>query len=359
VKVKIKDKMMQSRNSIRRKQTSGKAYRVHAVVFFTMMVLFFTLNAISCKQQAKPEEIQKPADNGIHKSYSRGPLVCTVGIDKSEMTIADRLNLTITIIVDENYEVELPSAGEKLAQFGIVDYHTSAFELTDDHKKKISRSYVLEPFLSGDYAIPAMTVGFWKNDDQGKDKHTLETEEIKIYVKSLLPENFKDMKLHDIRPPVELPGAIPLWMWLAGIGGLAVIGAITFLVVLKRRKQRHIIEEKSLSPHEQAYIELERLILQNLIEKGEIKLFYFEITNILRRYIENRFGINAPEQTTEEFLEGLKKNTDFLENYRVLLKNFLSHCDLVKFAAHLPSTDDIQNTFNSCKEFISETKVTE
>jgi hypothetical protein len=148
-----------------------------------------------------------------------------------------------------------------------------------------------------------------------------------------------------------------LWMWFAGIGGCLVIaGTGAFFLIRKRRIVADIRAEVYLSPHERAYQELERLIAQDLIEKGEIKPFYQEISLILRRYIENRFGIHAPELTTEEFLEGLKTDTIFPAAYQNLLKNFLTHCDLVKFAAHQPTTEDIQNTFDSCKKFIEETK---
>ena len=77
---------------------------------------------------------------------------------------------------------------------------------------------------------------------------------------------------------------------------------------------------------------------------------------ILRRYIEQCFGIRAPEQTTEEFLAGLEKGSGFPDNYNRLLKDFLRHCDLVKFAEHQPRTSDIRNTFNSCREFIEGTR---
>jgi hypothetical protein len=334
-------------------------YRVSSTRLLVVFFMLFMLSMTSCKQNTPLNKQEAPPAMGIHKSYERGPLSCTVDVDKSEMTIAERLNLTITVVVDENYEVELPATGDKLAQFGIVDYHTSMPELTDDHKKKISLSYVLEPFLSGDYNIPAMTVKFWKATEDPKEVHEIETEEIKISVKSLLPENFTQMKLHDIRPPVALPGKISPWAWAVGICGVVVVGGLIFFIVLKRRKERQSVAQRRLPPHEIAFNELEKLIAQQFVEKGDAKSFYYEITNILRRYIENRFSINAPEQTTEEFLEGLRTNLSFSEKYKELLKIFLMHCDLVKFAAYQPTTNDIQNTFNSCRNFISETKIEE
>ena len=70
---------------------------------------------------------------------------------------------------------------------------------------------------------------------------------------------------------------------------------------LLRRKAGAEREEK-IPAHEQAYRELERLLARELIEKGQVKEFYAGVSGVLRRYIENRFGLKAPERTTEEFL---------------------------------------------------------
>ena len=53
---------------------------------------------------------------------------------------------------------------------------------------------------------------------------------------------------------------------------------------------------------------------------------------MLRHYIEDRFGLRAPEQTTEEFLAELRQKHVFGERQKDLLRAFLEHCDLVKFA---------------------------
>jgi hypothetical protein len=81
----------------------------------------------------------------------------------------------------------------------------------------------------------------------------------------------------------------------------------------------------------------------------------------LRRYIENRFGIHAPGQTTEEFLSWQSRHADSAleRRHQLLLTQFLKHCDLVKFAELQPSEAEIQKTFDACKEFILETRVQE
>jgi hypothetical protein len=262
------------------------------------------------------------------------------------------LNLTISVTADEEYEVELPGFGDKLEQFGIVDYHTSQPRLTDEKRSEISRSYVLEPFLSGDYTIPPMKVSFWKKDEKDTSTHDIETEEITIHVASILPENLEKRTLHDIRPPVVLPTSYRVWIWAGSLAGAVLcIGLAAFFLIKRRRKTDEAVQH-TIPAHELAFDELEALVAENLVEKGEVKRFYQRISDILRRYIENRFGINAPEQTTEEFLASIRTRHDFPKAYNPLMKNFLTHCDLVKFAEHQPTTQNIQQTFDSCKEFI-------
>ena len=67
--------------------------------------------------------------------------------------------------------------------------------------------------------------------------------------------------------------------------------------------------------------------------------------------------MRAPEETTEEFLSALQQSDALRQHHKGLLKQFLQHCDLVKFAELEPSTEDIQGTFDACKNFIIETQL--
>ena len=323
----------------------------------TLLFIVCTFALFSCNLKKDTDPLDIKEDTGIHKTFERGPVAVKLDTDKKEITIADRLNLTIRVISDENYEVELPGFGEKLEQFGIVDYHTSPPELIEGNKISISRSYVLEPFLSGDYTIPPMKVTFWEKGEKETKLHEIETEEIIITVTSLLPGKMEEMKLHDIRPPVNLPRTYSMWIWIGTIAGILIAGGvIAFIIIRKRRQTANGDIQLKFPAHELAFDELDKLISENLVEKGDVKLFYQRISDILRLYIENRFSIKAPEQTTEEFLSGLDTRKRFPGTYNQLLKNFLTHCDLVKFAELQPANDDIKITFDSCRDFIVETQ---
>ena len=195
-----------------------------------------------------------------------------------------------------------------------------------------------------------------KNGEKENGRHEIESEEIVVAVKSLLPEKMAELKMHDIVPPVGLPRSYNPWMVAAAAGGALAVLSLTGFLIYRRVKAARPVSAERIPAHEIAYEELSNLVSQNLIEKGEIKRFYQGISDILRRYVGNRFGLAAPEQTTEEFLYSLRNSTGVIAQYKSLLQNFLSGCDLVKFAEHRPSAEDIQLMFDSCKAFIAEPK---
>jgi hypothetical protein len=324
--------------------------------FLVSMLVFLIVSAFSCRKEETTGTPGEEEEAGIHERVDRGPATLFLDIDRKEITVAERLNLKITVVVDEDYKVTLPGFGEKLERFGIVDYRTTQPELTEDNRKEMSRSYVLEPFLSGEYIIPSMEVSFWKEGGEEIEAHKIETPEVTVAVKSILPEDLEEVKLNEIKPPIPFPRSYSLWIWL-GIGSALVIAGITAAVILIRRRRKvEDVWSQRVPAHELAYDELRRLVAEDLVRKGEIKVFYQRLSGVVRHYVENRFGLRAPEQTTEEFLTGLEVAQEFPGTYKPLLKTFLNHCDLVKFAEHQPQAEDIQKTFDSCKAFIKGTE---
>jgi len=321
------------------------------ILIFLAVICF--LSIYSCNKKTKQEEGDK--ENGISRVYHRGPVSINLFASGKEITSVDRLKLTIEVVSNENCEIELPEYGKKLNQFGIVECKTQQPELVGKNKKKIKRSYLLEPFLSGDYTIPSMKVKFRKKDGAGDETGEVETEALTIRVTSLFSGKMEDLKLHEIRPPVEIPRSYVFLIWTL-IAALAVSAVIIIFVLRRRKWINQGAVNKYLAAHVIALSELEKLAGDRLSERGQVKIFYQRISNILRRYIENRFGLRAPEQTTEEFLVGLDSETNLDKSFKPLLRKFLVQCDLVKFAEHRPDSEDIDKTFENCRAFIDKTK---
>jgi hypothetical protein len=318
---------------------------------FALLVLLLALLGTGCAKADEKQVSEK--DFEIRKEYRRGPLTFTVKLSQEQISIAERVSLQLEVEVEEAYEVQLPEFGEKLEQFGIVDYMATAPRLVGKDLVVYTKSYELEPFLSGDYEIPPMKVSFWRPEEE--KRHDVESEALTVRVSSLLPEKAAELVIAEIMPPVAFPR--PPHRWLYGLiagGVLCLGGSFGYLLWRKRRTSTETVVGPPA--HDVAFAQLEDLIQAQLIEKGEVKLFYLRLSNTLRHYIEDRFALRAPELTTEEFLADLRDTDVLIQSHKDLLKEFLQHCDLVKFAEHVPATGEIQQAFDACKRFILETQ---
>jgi hypothetical protein len=157
-----------------------------------------------------------------------------------------------------------------------------------------------------------------------------------------------DGDIHDIRGVIPIPYA---WAW-----AFYVLGALALAVVLYyvwRWLRRTVIKPKL--PHE---IALERLeAARGLMTENQVREYAFAVSEVIRNYIEQRFGERAARRTTEEFLSDLLKQTGTpLAEHRVLLEDFLNHCDLPKFARWQLSVREMESMHESARAFIFNTR---
>ena len=135
----------------------------------------------------------------------------------------------------------------------------------------------------------------------------------------------------EVEPERDLP---PLSWKLVGICAAILAGVLLFAVIayLVIRKIRTMVRIHRMSPIERAMYELELLLKKGLPGRGFYKDFYVELTMVVRRYIERRHAVRAPNLTTDEFLRAARENPAFTREAIAELKNFLESADMVKFA---------------------------
>jgi signal transduction histidine kinase len=289
----------------------------------------------------------------VDKVYEKGPATVHVRLDKTKMTIADTVLLQFETTLQPGYEMHMPKVDKVLENFGIVNWDNLGKKLDDKNNVVTTCQYRLEPFLSGKYDIPAFKFQFHDANDPNAT-HELASEPIAVEVTSLLGDQRANLTIEDIEGVVEMPQAAHRW-WLWGLVvlGIAALPAAWFF--LRSRRARELV--RIFQPaHELAYARLRALVAENLVEQGKIKEFYERISGILRHYIEDRFDLHAPERTTEEFLAELRFTETLASADKKVLEEFLTHCDLVKFAKHDPTTEQVQRTFDLVKDFIERTK---
>jgi hypothetical protein len=321
------------------------------VMICASVVCAILLCAVGCKKTSSAGAKQPVFE--IDKSYNRGPLTVHVRVDKNKITIADTLWLEFETAITPGYDVNMPKVDKVLESFGIVDWQNLGNRLDVNNNVVSTYRYRLEPFLSGKFAIPAFTFEFRDINEQADKIYQLETEPVDIDVNSLLGEQRGKLSIADIEDVVDMPAKM-IWLWV--LPAAAVAGGIAGLWLYVRSKKTKEAVRIFKPAHEIAYARLQSLIHQDLIKAGKIKEFYEGVSDILRHYIEDRFELRAPERTTEEFLFEIRDTGALSQDHTKSLAEFLTHCDLVKFAKHSPTSEQIQHTFDLAKNFIEQTK---
>ncbi len=337
-----------------------KHYR--GCTFYTVMILCFCIffMQISCSPDPGYESAQTV--QGFSQSYVQDPLSLTLRTSKKEITIAGELELVLETTVPENMDVEFPSYSAGLGDFTLKDTRILPIRMIGAGDKILvvhQVSYLLEPYLSGTYTIPAMTVAYHDKKNLSEITQII-TAEIEIDVKSLLATAAETIDIKDIKPPLSLPPDRVLQLLTVGLALLLAAFAAAGLFYWKKMSAQKQPAEVHLRPEEIALQDLEGLLAEDLLAKGEIKLFHLRISDILRHYIENRFGMKAPERTTEEFLTELSQTKHpgnaLAGSTKALLTDFLTQCDLVKFARHEPTLAESKKTIVICRDFIEKTR---
>ena len=163
----------------------------------------------------------------------------------------------------------------------------------------------------------------------------------------------KGIGLRDIKGPLDFPSNFAFLLLIIGLS-LAIGAVWGWIIWAKKKKAKR--PDVSKSAYEIACAQFEALAAKDLIGRLKIKEYYIEISDIVRHYLENGFRLNAPEMTTEEFLNNLKDSPQLAKNHKGLLKEFLVSCDMVKFAKYAPAAKEIDSVYYSAKNFIDQTK---
>lgn len=141
--------------------------------------------------------------------------------------------------------------------------------------------------------------------------------------------------------------------------GIALLAVIVALALLYKKNGTIIVRRpKPVDPYAEAKAALANLRERKLAENGQEKEFYTSLVDILRKYLERRFGIFAMEMSTPQILASLRENPE-TRNNQPRIKQILDLADFVKFANVRPLPDDNIKTFRSVEDFIDETKPVE
>ena len=152
-------------------------------------------------------------------------------------------------------------------------------------------------------------------------------------------------EFHDIAPPVDYSLIPP---WLVFVIAFVVLSLLGLLVWWFAQRRKPELPPKA--PREIAVEELDRI-------RGEIETmnpyqFSIRVSDILRRYVSQQYGLPATRQTSIEFLTATAKAPSFSADDKSLLEDFLNRCDLIKFAKYEATTSDSELLLEEAIRFV-------
>ena len=261
----------------------------------------------------------------------------TAIMDTNSILIGEQINFSISNPISET-EV-WPTYDEFLAE-GIEIIKQGKL---DTNENLISQNFIITAWDSGSYYIPPISFSA-----------TSKTQGLLLNVQTIILEEGAELK--DIKQPMEAPiGWSDIWPWLLGIVLLILIAYILKKYVFTKKEALKIEKPKVIIPADiTALQQLTKLDEAQLWQAGNVKKYHSEISEIIRRYTENRFNFIALELATEEIISELKSkvNNEQLASITILLKR----ADLAKFAKSKPEETENKESMQLAKHFVAQTK---
>jgi len=281
------------------------------------------------------------------------PISVSGGADKKEITLGDSFEYTLNLRYPKDYKFIPPDFTSIFNGFEIRRQINAAPKtkgwIFGAKHNEAQFKFDLTNFNVGEQIISSFTVSF--TGPAGEIKETVIPEMvIKITPVKETAQDGPDIR--DVKPPLSI--GINKFILLVVIIFIFV-GAYLYFIMRQKENptgEEQVIEEDHLSPEEIANKRLDELLAKGLLKDSLVKEFYIELSDIIRRYISDKYGVPVIERTTDEVCRDLKKSGTAERKRQVEIKEFLENCDMVKFAKYIPVENEINTDVEKGREII-------
>lgn len=156
--------------------------------------------------------------------------------------------------------------------------------------------------------------------------------------------------IRDIAPPIDIPSGLA-WLWWS----LGVLAVVIATLLFWRWWRKHAMQVPVI-PTVPAHLRAKQKLQEALALIAQPKPFVIAVSDAARWYLEERFNFRAPERTTEEFLHELQRTDRLTRDQKESLGEFLTNCDLVKFAKYEPGETELRSLHASAIRLVEETE---
>ncbi len=234
------------------------------------------------------------------------------------------------------------------------------FEKTDTLSKsesltELQKTYIITSFDSGAHVLPPLPFSY--TESGSADPAVLLSDSILLNVNLVQVDTTK--AIMDIKNPWGIPFRWREYLpyFIAALIILILFGAGLYYY-MRRKRGLPLFPSRTvplLPPDEEALAALDRMKKEKIWRSGQIKTYYTSLTDIVRRYVERRFQIPAPELTSDETIQALSE-TETSEESITQLSHIFSVADMVKFAKSNPDPTEHEYCLDMAFEFVHGTK---
>jgi hypothetical protein len=291
----------------------------------------------------------------------KAQIAVSASIDSVQMFIGEQAKLTIQALQPQDHTLQFPIFSDSItSNLELVSTLKPDTVLLENSMLQVTNTYIVTSFDSALVYHPGFEI------KAGDNIYLTNPISIKIVD---MPIDTTQQAITDIKdiyqPPID-------WMFYLTIAGYTILAVLIIALIIyllnKYLKSRNTNQSEPqpepIDPrkaHEIAYDELEALSQKQLCQTQQFKTYYTELTEILRRYISNRYAIDAMEQTSDDILSEFRRNKELKDKKAEikLLNDVLQLADLVKFAKWQPLPDECERSFHQVTQFIDQTKEVE
>ncbi|MAW39841.1 MAG: hypothetical protein CMF27_02815 [Kiritimatiellaceae bacterium] len=280
--------------------------------------------------------------------YPTDQLTLESNCTQTNLTIGEVIEFTITTTYPPEALIQLPELGRK-KEIIQLERNWEPVERADT-LEQTHYHYRLTSFELGTHQISTNSILFTY---QG-ETHAHPFPPIVLNVISSLPPD-APFKLAPLRPPHPLPARLPRWLIIVIIAGIIayIMGRLSTRLWKNRTSTKPT--PPPIPAHLIALRQLEVLRAGPLMQAQQSEPFVTELSCILRRYLEARFQLNAPDQTTEEILADLTRSPALTPQQQTTLNTFLQQADVVKFAKGEWERTAMDEAFQTTRTFVQDT----
>ena len=288
---------------------------------------------------------------GIKTNASSSEGIVKALVDTNQIRIGEQFHLELNAIAYPNTEVLFPVLPDTFNHFEIVN-RGKIDTVPASNPLKLRQQFTVTSFDSGFFVLPPFP--FLVRNLKNSVADTLTTEALLMGIRTISVDTTKEIK--DIKPLMNVP-----YPWKEKLpyllGGLLLIAGLIYLAIRysKRKKVVIIAPPKPKTPvHIRTIQKLKSIEEQKLWQNGFVKKYHIEVSDSIREYIEERFGIHAMEQTSDETLK-LFGPRQISAGEKEKLQYILQLADMVKFAKVEPIALENEQTIAYAYDFVNST----